>query len=130
MRASTGIGSAQCARTPGRCLGQPERQHGAECRRGAADARAVEQRLRGRDEVLTAFLAVLVLVRRRVVDAEQSELFGEITLRRSESVAATTNSTRLNGSSFIDACAKLGDAAGRLTAVAMHSATEAALPAT
>ena len=36
----------------------------------------------GRQEALTAFLAVLVLVRRRVVEAEQAALFGEITLRR------------------------------------------------
>ena len=35
-----------------------------------------------RQEVLTGFLAVLVLVRRRVVQAEQTNLFGEITLRR------------------------------------------------
>ena len=35
-----------------------------------------------RREVLVAFLAVLVLVRRRVVAAEQAEMFGEITLRR------------------------------------------------
>jgi segregation and condensation protein A len=35
-----------------------------------------------RHEVLTAFLAVLTLVRRRVVEAEQTELFGEITVRR------------------------------------------------
>ena len=35
-----------------------------------------------RHEVLTAFLAVLVLMRRQVVDAHQPELFGEITLRR------------------------------------------------
>ncbi len=33
-------------------------------------------------EVRTAFLAVLVLIRRRVVDADQPELFGDITLRR------------------------------------------------
>jgi len=33
-------------------------------------------------EVLVAFLAVLVLVRRRLVEAEQTGLFGEITLRR------------------------------------------------
>ncbi len=33
-----------------------------------------------RHEALTAFLAVLVLVRRRVFDAEQSEAFGEILL--------------------------------------------------
>jgi len=45
----------------------------------------------------------------------------------SESVAATTAGTRLTGATFVDACAKLGDAADRLTAVAMHSATEAAL---
>jgi hypothetical protein len=45
----------------------------------------------------------------------------------SESVAGTTNNTRLTGTTFIDACTKLGDRAERLTAVAMHSATEAAL---
>ena len=45
----------------------------------------------------------------------------------SESIAAQTSATRLNGATFVDACAKLGDAADRLTAVAMHSATEAAL---
>jgi chromatin segregation and condensation protein Rec8/ScpA/Scc1 (kleisin family) len=32
--------------------------------------------------VLVAFLAVLVLVRRRTIEAEQAGLFGEITLRR------------------------------------------------
>ena len=46
---------------------------------------------------------------------------------QAESVSAQTSATRLNGSTFVDACAKLGDAADRLTAVAMHSATEAAL---
>jgi hypothetical protein len=45
----------------------------------------------------------------------------------SESIAAQTSATRLNGATFVDACAKLGDAADRLTAVAMHSGTEAAL---
>jgi hypothetical protein len=45
----------------------------------------------------------------------------------SESVAGQSSATRLNGSTFVDACAKLGDRADRLTAVAMHSATEAAL---
>ena len=44
-----------------------------------------------------------------------------------ESVAGQSSATRLNGSTFVDACAKLGDRADRLTAVAMHSATEAAL---
>lgn len=44
-----------------------------------------------------------------------------------ESIAAQTSATRLNGATFVDACTKLGDAADRLTAVAMHSGTEAAL---
>jgi hypothetical protein len=35
--------------------------------------------------------------------------------------------TRLTGSTLVDACAKLDDRSDRLTAVAMHSATEAAL---
>jgi hypothetical protein len=60
-------------------------------------------------------------------------LFGAATMSgnllaiHSESVAAQSAATRLNGTTFVDACAKLGDAADRLTAVAMHSATEAAL---
>lgn len=33
-------------------------------------------------EIRTAFLAVLILIRRRVVDADQAEVFGDITLRR------------------------------------------------
>jgi hypothetical protein len=52
---------------------------------------------------------------------------GNLLAIHSESVAGTSNTTRLTGSTFIDACAKLGDASLRLTAVAMHSATEAAL---
>jgi len=45
----------------------------------------------------------------------------------SETVAGQSSSTRLNGSTFVDATVKLGDRGDRLTAVAMHSATEAAL---
>jgi hypothetical protein len=45
----------------------------------------------------------------------------------SESIAGQSAATRLNGATFVDATAKLGDRADRLTAVAMHSATEAAL---
>ena len=45
----------------------------------------------------------------------------------SETIAGQSSSTRLNGATFIDACLKLGDRADQLTAVAMHSATEAAL---
>jgi hypothetical protein len=56
-----------------------------------------------------------------------ASMVGNLLAIHSESVAATTNATRLNGATFVDACAKLGDAASRLTAVAMHSATEAAL---
>jgi hypothetical protein len=44
-----------------------------------------------------------------------------------EAQANYSDSTKLNGLTFIDATAKLGDRADRLTAVAMHSATEAAL---
>ncbi|MBI5386768.1 MAG: coat protein [Verrucomicrobia bacterium] len=45
----------------------------------------------------------------------------------SETIAGQSASTRLNGGTFVDATAKLGDRADLLTAVAMHSATEAAL---
>ena len=45
----------------------------------------------------------------------------------SETVAGQSALTRLNGSTFVDASVKLGDRGDRLTAVAMHSATEAAL---
>src|SRR2546423_2115471 len=56
-----------------------------------------------------------------------ASLAGNLLAIHSESVAATVAATRLNGATFVDACAKLGDRADRLTAVAMHSATEAAL---
>jgi hypothetical protein len=56
-----------------------------------------------------------------------ASMSGNLLAIHSESVAGTTSTTKLNGASFVDACAKLGDAADRLTAVAMHSATEAAL---
>lgn len=45
----------------------------------------------------------------------------------SESIAGSSAATRLTGATFVDACAKLGDRADRLVAVAMHSTTEAAL---
>jgi hypothetical protein len=45
----------------------------------------------------------------------------------SEVLANQTVATRLNGSTFVDATVALGDRGDRLTAVAMHSATEAAL---
>ncbi len=45
----------------------------------------------------------------------------------SEALATQTAATRLNGSTFVDATVALGDRGDRLTAVAMHSATEAAL---
>src|ERR1041384_6195429 len=45
----------------------------------------------------------------------------------SESVAGQSASTKLNGSTFVDATHKLGDRAEGVTAVAMHSATEGAL---
>lgn len=52
---------------------------------------------------------------------------GNLLAIHSESVAGQSAATRLNGATFVDACAKLGDVSDRLTAVAMHSATEAAL---
>jgi hypothetical protein len=45
----------------------------------------------------------------------------------SETVAGQGVTTRLNGTTFIDALLKLGDAADRLQAIGMHSATEGAL---
>jgi hypothetical protein len=56
-----------------------------------------------------------------------ASMVGNLLAIHSESVAGTTNATRLTGSTFVDACAKLGDASLRLTTVAMHSATEASL---
>ena len=44
-----------------------------------------------------------------------------------EIVTGVTAATQLNGSTFVDATAKLGDAGGKLTAVAMHSLVEASL---
>jgi len=46
---------------------------------------------------------------------------------QAEDATLVTNATRLTGTTFVDALQKLGDAAGKLTAIAMHSATEAAL---
>ena len=48
-----------------------------------------------REEVLVAFLAVLVLVRRRQVDADQAEPFGEIdvVLLRQDGAAAAATET-------------------------------------
>jgi hypothetical protein len=44
-----------------------------------------------------------------------------------ETTAGVSATTQLNGATFVDATVKLGDRGDRLTAVAMHSATEAAL---
>ena len=52
---------------------------------------------------------------------------GNLLAIQSEAIAGQASHTRLNGATFVDACARLGDAADLLTAVAMHSATEAAL---
>ena len=60
-------------------------------------------------------------------------LFGAATMAgnklsiASESIAAQSAATRLNGATFVDATVKLGDRGDRLTAIALHSATEAAL---
>jgi N4-gp56 family major capsid protein len=44
-----------------------------------------------------------------------------------EATGSVTAATQLNGATFVDATVKLGDRGDRLTAVAMHSGTEAAL---
>ncbi len=56
-----------------------------------------------------------------------ASMSGNLLAIHSESIAGQSSATRLNGSTFVDACAKLGDRADLLTAVGMHSATEAAL---
>jgi len=56
-----------------------------------------------------------------------ASMSGNLLAIHSESIAGQSATTRLHGSTFVDACTKLGDRADRLTAVAMHSATEAAL---
>jgi hypothetical protein len=56
-----------------------------------------------------------------------ASMSGNLLAIHSESVAGTTAATKLTGTTFVDACAKLGDRSDRLTAVAMHSVTEAAL---
>jgi hypothetical protein len=56
-----------------------------------------------------------------------ASMSGNLLAIHSETVAGQTASTRLNGATFVDATLKLGDRGDRLTAVAMHSGTEAAL---
>jgi hypothetical protein len=56
-----------------------------------------------------------------------ASLAGNLLSIKSESIAGQSAATRLNGATFVDATAKLGDRGDRLTAIAMHSATEAAL---
>ena len=56
-----------------------------------------------------------------------ASMAGNLLAIHSESIAGQSAATRLNGSTFVDATAKLGDRADWLTAVAMHSAVEVAL---
>ncbi len=56
-----------------------------------------------------------------------ASMAGNLLSIKSESIAGTSAATRLNGATFVDATAKLGDRGDRLTAIALHSATEAAL---
>ncbi len=56
-----------------------------------------------------------------------ASLAGNLLSIKSEVLATQTSATRLNGATFVDATQKLGDRADRLTAIAMHSATESAL---
>src|SRR5882762_5913124 len=56
-----------------------------------------------------------------------ASMAGNLLAIHSESIAGQGAATRLNGSTFVDACAKLGDRSDRLTAIGIHSAVEAAL---
>jgi hypothetical protein len=56
-----------------------------------------------------------------------ASMAGNLLSIKSETIAGQSAATRLNGATFVDATQKLGDRGDRLTAVAMHSATEAAL---
>jgi hypothetical protein len=56
-----------------------------------------------------------------------ASMAGNLLSIKSETVAGTSAATRLNGATFVDATQKLGDRGDRLTAIAVHSATEAAL---
>ena len=56
-----------------------------------------------------------------------ASMAGNLLAIHSEAIATQSAATRLNGATFVDATAKLGDASKKLTCVAMHSATEAAL---
>ncbi len=56
-----------------------------------------------------------------------ASMSGNLLALHSETIVGQSAATRLNGSTFVDACAKLGDRADRLVAVGMHSAVEASL---
>ena len=56
-----------------------------------------------------------------------ASMAGNLLSIKSETIAGQSASTRLNGATFVDATQKLGDRGDRLTAIAVHSATEAAL---
>jgi hypothetical protein len=56
-----------------------------------------------------------------------ASMAGNLLSIKSETIAGQSAATRLNGATFVDATQKLGDRGDRLTAVALHSATEAAL---
>jgi len=56
-----------------------------------------------------------------------ASMAGNLLAIHSESIGNANAGTKLTGSTFIDACVKLGDRSDLLTAIAMHSATEAAL---
>src|SRR3954453_1897553 len=53
-----------------------------------------------------------------------ASMAGNLLSIKSETIAGQSASTRLNGATFVDATQKLGDRGDRLTAIALHSATE------
>jgi len=67
---------------------------------GQSTFRSIARHCDDLHEARTAFLAVLVLARRQIVEVDQPELFGEITIR--SRTAVSSGDTFLNGLSFED----------------------------
>lgn len=71
--------------------------------------------------------AMLISTIKGVLGAFDAESGDPNYLKIASETSTLTEATKLTGSTFIDATQKLGDAKERLTAIAMHSATESAL---
>ena len=68
----------------------------------------------------------LVISSLKGIFASATMLGNKLTIA-AEAIGGVSATTQLNGATFVDATVKLGDRGDRLTAIAMHSATEATL---